>query len=579
LTALSARVGQVAGQARRYVAVFGWLLKDSMRSEPRHWRIIVVATIVSLAANVGAVGVIYWYVRLLESDASTEILGMSLVARDSSELLFVTVVGLVSLLLLYATSQYIARSRAIRASRLFEERCSRKALAVSGGLPDPRAHRAEEVLADSKLIHLVTMYARYCGMAVRLLANGIGALLVFLASLAVLFWLDLGMTLVVVAVGVAIVAAQYPAVKAAAGAGKRWADTRKTVNRRVSQLLRRLNTIPRHSLLAEPDPATGRLFESLEVRQNLDAWEGRLRSIDRSTLTMQIGGGLLLGGLILFIGLSFIQGEQDWAALLVYVTMLRLLLANLTSVFRALTGVSRFYPQIQSYRDFTRSATLACVASTLDPEAAAEPFLEIDAVDAAGLARRLLLRRGQIYAIMAPPGYGKDLLAYIARSAQAALDGSAKKLTWTMDLVTEPPSAELLAVRHSPGDDDALGGWLSEQRFRATASRGLASIEASGIGLVVIDRLIIDTMENEEWQRWKRRLATRIVLIAYQEAYATLADQGEEMVLVPDGLGGLSCFETSGTGFETADWDRLRAVQARAAARSSSLDDFDDTIE
>lgn len=173
-------------------------------------------------------------------------------------------------------------------------------------------------------------------------------------------------------------------------------------------------------------------------------------------------------------------------------------------------------------------------------------------------------------------GCGKDLLACIGRTARAALDASADGLICMNDGPgTEPPPAELLAVRSSPGDDDALASGLSEQGSRATAPRRLASIEASGIELVLIGRLIIDMTENGEWQRWKSRLATRILLIGCQEAYASLADQSEEVVLVPDGLDGLHCPETSRTGFEETDRGSSRTVRARGRRGGAAcLEDF-----
>ena len=101
MAALTGRMrwlGRIVGQARRYLSVFSWLLADSMRSQPGHWRIIIGATIISLAANVGAVAVIYWYARLLESNASVEWFGKTFAARGSIEMLIVTVAGLLTLL-------------------------------------------------------------------------------------------------------------------------------------------------------------------------------------------------------------------------------------------------------------------------------------------------------------------------------------------------------------------------------------------------------------------------------------------------------------------------------------------------
>ena len=571
-------LGRIAGQARRYLSVFSWLLADSMRSQPVHWRIIIGATIISLAANVGAVAVIYWYVRLLESNASVEWFGKTFAARGSIEMLIVTVAGLLTLLQLYAVSQYVARSHAIRASRLFEERCSGDALAASCRLPDPRARQAEEILAECQLIHLVTMNARYCGMAVRLLANGVGALLVFMVSLAVLFWLDAFMTSIVVLVGFVIVAAQYPPVKAAAAEGKRWAETRKSVNKSVASLLRGLNAVPRHAAVAGPDSDSGRFLNSAQVQQNLDAWEGRLRAIDRSTLTMQLGGGALLAGLILFVGLSFIRGEPDWAELIVYVTMLRLLLANLTSLFRALTGVSRFYPQIQSYRDFMRSATLTLGNPDMDRGRSPGSFLTLEAVDHQGRSGSLRLQRGQIYAILAAPGYGRDLLGYLTRAEKASVEPGMKLPIWTMDLATRPPPAELLEARAALGNDERLDDWLAGQRSQGTAARGLAGVEASGAGLVLFDRLMIDTLKNGEWQAWKDRLATRVLLIVYQDTYPALFDQGEEIVFVPNDSGEFCWIDASESGFSEREWRSLRA-RANTNTTSRNLDDVDDAID
>ncbi len=104
----------------------------------------------------------------------------------------------------------------------------------------------------------------------------------------------------------------------------------------------------------------------------------------------------------------------------------------------------------------------------------------------------------------------------------------------------------------------------------------MAGVEASGARLMLVDRLKIDALKNRDWLARKDRLATRVLLIVYQDTYPALVDQGEEIVLVPDESGGFCWLDATQSGFGERD---LRNLRARANARYGNLDDFDEAID
>ncbi|MGB5832146.1 MAG: hypothetical protein WBG92_09180, partial [Thiohalocapsa sp.] len=296
-------------QGARFVRTFHWLLNDSIRSTPHLWRRILVASAISLASNMAVVGIIYIYISLVERGQPISLLGVTAVPSESFSLLALVVSGLIGVSLVFAASQYYARSNAIKAMGAFEKRCTIRTLNLYRLLPNPRAKEADRILKKKKLLHLAKTDATYCGMAVKFLGFGVQALLMLVFALAVMFILDAPTTFLVSGLGLLIIASQYPSTLFAATATAIHTRTRPEMQSRLLALLDYIARQPRHSEDQRLSTKIAGFFDIRAIHLHIEAAENRFRAIEISGLTTRIGSAVILGGMVLVFGTSVLKGE------------------------------------------------------------------------------------------------------------------------------------------------------------------------------------------------------------------------------------------------------------------------------
>jgi hypothetical protein len=522
---------------------------------------MLIATAVALGANAAVLGLIFRYVSLVEGNEHLSILGTQIYPRESFLLLVVAVVALLAVSLVLAFSQYLARSSAIVAMVGFEKRCVLRAIGLSRLLPDPRAHRADEILQTKKLFHLVRSDAIHCGFAIKFIGFGIQALLMFLFALGVMFVLDAQTTMVVCGLGLIVVAAQYPSNLFAAASTAIYTSTRTEVQKGLMALLGRASALPRPRKPDALDEDVEAFFEQPAASRHMKAAENRFRAIEVSGLTMRFGGALILGGIILAFGILVLEGRIDWASLLAYLTMLRLALSSITSVFQTVTMVTRLYPDIQEYAEFVASASLAKKPLPSKKTDQAREPIEIRAAREANGPDALMLERGTRCAFMAPLAYGRDVAADFQRALGFQTDEADTDRAVVVDLAVVPPRA---------GDTDSSADWID------ALTSALQRFYEEGTDVILIDRRAADAMQAGAWEDWCERLRDRLLIVVYAQRGRPVADLGEEILFLKDSASaGLRWLPVPKGGLSPGAADKIWHGKPAASKTTSEEEDVD----
>jgi hypothetical protein len=515
-------VRRLHGQGTRYVKSLGWLISDSIRVAPRVWLRIVAGTVLNLASNAAVAGAIYLYVDLLQQDARFEILGASIIARESIPLLVAFIAVMTVAMLNFAASEYVSKAAALRLHRRYQEHSMQRSLRLLQRLPDARCPQIAALVAAAGARRLVASYPHSCSWSLRFIGTAFPNLVLFFAGYMALLWLDLKTTALVSALGIALIAAQYPIHLLAARSSNVLEQTNPYVGQKLGELID-LATSPGGGNAS--DALNARLeqhFRDDRVKRNADADEDRFRAMDLSALSMQSGGGLILAAMLLSIGSGLLANAADWAVLIVYLTLLRRLLNAATTVFRTVTVFSRFSPHIQIYRSFAQGAAI-----TLQPrtEPLAIPEALVLAARQVGTGPLpLRLTRGARVAFFTANGVSREL----AMIVQAAIyEGQADK-----DIPV--PEIRLLS--------------LNEARSPEAVRDALGKIEASSAGVLLIDQFALAKLTSEQRSAWQQRLSDRYLLTIYtstqspqfDETMAVVRDRGDTLHWTPLAAGPLS---------------------------------------
>jgi hypothetical protein len=555
---LSQKLQRIRAQGARYARSFHWLIRESVVVAPDQWRRIWLATFVFLGSNAAIVGILYLYVRLVEANAPIRFLGAELVPRQSFTLLTLTILGVALATLVNAVSDYIARAAALRLHRRFQENSVRRSLRLLRVLPDAHAPEAAALVEGSGKRRVLSDYPRHCGWTLRFIGNAVPSLVMFVAAYGSLLVLDVRTTLVVTVMSLVVVAGQYPANLLAATASATADALRPDYQRELQCLVESADTSARFRPGDSLDRAADELFDRPRVTRYMDADEDRYRAMELSSLSMRGGGGLVLAAMLLAIGWGLLQHGGDWAALVVYATILRQLLGAATQVFRALTTFSRLSPYIHAYNAFVVSANRA-----LNPPDAgasvtgAPPRFVVEARDEGRESSIFMPPPGSIVSLYAAMGLRRDLGLILQRALLAGANRSgtvAPDLRLIPDQQASPPGDQT-------GDDPV----------------GIANELKAVPQILMISRDAIQQLTPEQQADLAVRAGMHWIVLVSK--WAREGDRAGALVLVCDGSDEIHALTPDGA---TLDRDHAASVNARIARRrtdSSGSDSSEDDTE
>lgn len=333
-------------QMRRYRTVVDWFARDAYGRFRGRLMLILAFSLLAMGGLMGALGIIFFYVRALEEGAVLAYGGYEFVVRESA---FLLVAAATAGLLLFIASfafRYLAILQALAIGREYESFCARRAIALigaHGGRPEARTWEDEAG-------RLIKSDPRFCGRVARITVNMILPALAFAGTFTILIWLDPVLTLVMVV----LLAAALPFLYVVNVRGARHSNAMEKRAKAATDRKRELVTLnaERGEPIDPESPEMARPFRKGPIARYLDAYVGRLRANHNSELVTNVVMGIGIVVILASKGSEILATGQGWGELAVYMAALRVSLTSVTQASKTLTSVNRFYPQVARYFRF-----------------------------------------------------------------------------------------------------------------------------------------------------------------------------------------------------------------------------------
>lgn len=341
-TALYRPISLLAGigrQGRNYTRVVLWLLYEAFRRHLRQLFVALAFTILYLGGQMGAIGVIYGYARLMENHTPLVLPWINFsIETGTHETLWAVVAGSAALFLMSGVFQYFSRRIVFRIAEDHFAESLKEIIVAEGRLPDPRARTASQILLQQGLQRIAGGARRGALMAVIFFMASSGAI----GALAALAFLVAAEPLLTLAIMVGLVIAAFSVYPIALRAVR----LAKMREQRQLALNKELRELQQSGLGAKLGPAL------TTPREFAYAYMGRRRIVAELTLVLGIVVTIILAVVVYYLANRALGGNGSWAIFVAYIGALRLVLSGSSQIIRAFAGVSRFYPQIVPYYAF-----------------------------------------------------------------------------------------------------------------------------------------------------------------------------------------------------------------------------------
>lgn len=507
------RVRHLGVQLRRYSGAMAWLLGklwDSFR-----WRVVravLTAQVGVIVVGVGGALAVY-YAQQLESDGQLQLGRVALGARDDTTLMLMVAVVLLVLLLGGGVLLLAQRSIISMAAELNHHVRMDVAMAYGGELPDSTSWRNDRALSRALWV-LQTRDARRTAIVTRNLLRNTVHVGIGLVGFGALFYLEPFVTVLFVGVMLVAMLAYYAANIVSVRATRRYEIVAPGARKGLHQLLQRSQTLSQPRLKrAELEPALGNETVDEETRAFRDRFGAHIYTEFLSFAVM----GVVLAGLIGYMGAEALAGAMPWTRLIAYMVILRLTLNSLRQVLATFAFFSRFYPSIERLHRFF-------CASNIEPSP--EPLAELPVHrSAATMTERAEMagpvQRGEVVGVTLPVALSRYSLGLIAPVFAGSDPRARRRLLGQMAVavpLSAPPAA---ASMHSLLSLD--GAW-DETALRARLGEHADAVEAA-VGLDP-DAVV----SPEGWAQLPREAAERLVLVAAEASQRPVLAVAPELV-------------------------------------------------
>ncbi|BBO73545.1 hypothetical protein DSCW_09620 [Desulfosarcina widdelii] len=332
-------------QGSNYTKIIRWLFYESfIKGFFKKPFYIVLLSVLRLGCQASAVTTLYYYANSLKNDKAFKFFEYTLVARESVIFLWVIIFSTLFLFSLASIFQYYARKISISLAKSMEVKFSKNSLTILSRLPDNNYYRLSLDYFKGKY-RKIASDCRRIGMVIRTFGYAIPDILSGFAATISILSIDTFLTLMVACLAIFIFMAQYPSNIRGSSFSKMFENNSKNHNTCINNTLSSFSKLESDFRKASKD--INMIFSKKEVKESIEGFSGRVKVLEESTLTSQIGGAVALSLTIFVIGNRLISGiDTNWGLLLAYIVSLRIVLTAIVTTGRTLTGVSRFYPQI-----------------------------------------------------------------------------------------------------------------------------------------------------------------------------------------------------------------------------------------
>jgi len=380
--------------SRKYFKAVIRLLRDAYLLGKARFVWILLTYGVGVGLLGASLGVLFKYVRLLETDATVSYLGYSFHVRDGFTLAFVSVSVMVLLVssaavLLYGrlkTRDVVVDFHLIALSRVAEK---------YGWNPPDEIAWLNDASLRSNVKSLYTGDPMKTGLTLRRLFEGYQHFFIALGGIAALLWIDVAATLyLVLIIGISLVF-YFKINKRASGSTRKYENAQGESARRARALLENISSWPNPSLKSE---VLRGVTHNGFLKDNTTVLFDRLATRSMTEFFSYVLTAVALGFLVLTLGYSAMEGKRSWATIVGYIITLKMVMDSLKTLFKMFTEVTRLYPGLSRLYEFNYRRP-----SRREVEKVSElkPALSEDALVFSN-GKHITLKTGDIIGIAAP---------------------------------------------------------------------------------------------------------------------------------------------------------------------------------
>ena len=329
-----------------YARNLGWVIARSLEGRRLRAAVSVACGQLSLAAQFGALGLLYWYAEQAQADAVVSLapLGLDLEWRAREDFWLLGAVVAASGLCLLASAGLLHRSESLIITIGEEEMVRRlnEAARIARRLPDPRAPEASRIFLDTGLSR-VSLGCRYAALSVTNILGAVTPIVGGVVAGTALVVIDPLLTgILVVGAGLACLLL-YPLMMRQVAIPDRLERSKRAFAKDLRELLR-----------APDKPMPPVLASTVEFARVMI---GRQHTVNHITALLQAGTAVCGTIAALYLAASIIRGDDDWPNFILYLGGLRIALSSGSALPQLAGSVSRYYARIVEYMQFVLSGT------------------------------------------------------------------------------------------------------------------------------------------------------------------------------------------------------------------------------
>lgn len=329
-----------------YLNLIAWFINDSICRNKIDVLWVFLLGLFGIIFQIKVFALIIYYSKYFSSGNVIHFYNLEFDPRSSFCLLFS---GFSAVIFLCLSSIFInlSKTKIIFLSRKYEEFCAQRVYSLF--LNCICFDYGANCLNDVCLVRLIRSDSRVAGRVLRLILSLIIPVLSLSVSFFVLLFIEFKLTLLVCILGFVFVYFQYFISKSAAIQSMRFEKMSPRVAAEIKMILRRYKEF---GPSIQNDRFVINAYNNGFIKNQLDAYEQRLRAVENSRLVSGVFMAIVLGIVTTIMGFSIVHENSGWGKLLVYLGALRFVLSNLQTTFSILTNINRFHPQFSRYRSF-----------------------------------------------------------------------------------------------------------------------------------------------------------------------------------------------------------------------------------
>jgi ABC-type multidrug transport system fused ATPase/permease subunit len=340
----------LSDQYQRYRETLLWIVVELFRFDRKTALLSGIFNVFGGLLKAGALALLLYYASMMERATPIDLLGFSLSPRSESVFYIAIAVALL-LLVCGALAVYHGNHLINVLAMRFAAHYSRKLLCASGGRPAQNPNPSREKFHPS---------VKYGVTNITLLTRGVKPVLqvsnpltTLIYSVVILFYLNAGVTLLVLLAALISLLFQYKVNFRSVQNEKALLESRRAGNKWLSGLFADLVLTPR----IYPSRAAwiDHQYRHSALNDYLQRYYQRIIAQPRSALV----GDLLLAALLFlvvgYMGSQALADEIGWTRFLAYLLFARISLLAFRGLLVSMTGFARYYPHVRRVFEFCRS--------------------------------------------------------------------------------------------------------------------------------------------------------------------------------------------------------------------------------